>query len=41
MVLPPLLRVLWEGELQAPQTWALWGEMWHLCDPAETLSLGQ
>ena len=38
---PELLQVTREGDLPTPQTQPLWGEMWHLCNPAETRSLGQ
>lgn len=41
MVLPQLLRVVCEDDFLTSQTQPLWGEMWHLCNPAETRSLGQ
>lgn len=41
MVPPRLLRVICEGDFPTSQTQPLWGEMWRLCNPAETRSLGQ
>lgn len=41
MVPPQLLRVTGEDGFLTSQTWPLWGEMWDLCNPAETRSLGQ